>query len=133
MAINHKWKITRIDVWKELNGYQDIVNNIFYAIETSDSDYPDNLMTQNMALSVPFNPSSTIIPFSELTEEQVLEWVKAELKVYKRDETGMFILDTEGNRIEEQDLVPQILAEGERQLEELIHPKIVTIDFPWSN
>ena len=133
MAINHKWKITRMDVWKEFQEHQDVVCNIMFALETSDDVYPENLMTQNGAVGVPFNPSNPVIPFNELTEEQVLQWVFDELKTYEQDENGMFVLDENGQRIQTGDRVPEILSEGERQLKELINPPIVTKELPWIN
>ena len=131
MAINHKWLINRMDVWKELEGHADIVCNIIYAVETTDDDFPENKMTQHGAVAVPFNPKNPVIPYAEVTEEIAIEWVKAELKEYEKDETGMFVLDKKGQRIQIGDFIPQIYADGERQLKELINPPIVTKDLPW--
>lgn len=131
MAINHEWQITRMDVWKEFDGKENIVCNVFFAVVTTDSDHPVNSVTQNGAVAVPFNPKNDVTPYEELTLEQVTQWVKDELKIYQQDETGMFVLDADGNRIEVGDQVPDILASGEKQLQDLINPPIISKDLPW--
>ena len=128
MAIQHTWKINQMDRYIDTQ----IVYNVHFAIETSDSDYPDYLMTQNMATGIPHNENVPVVPYDQLTEEQVIDWVKSELKDWQRNlETGEFILDENGNRISNGDLIPGILESGERQLNELIHPVVETVQLPW--
>ena len=129
MAIQHTWKITQMDTWVESN----LVFYVHFAIETIDTDNPTYNMTQNHAVSIPYNPSGTTIPYENLTEEQVIDWVKTELKIYQTDENGVFVLDVDGNRIEIGDQVPDLLASGEAQLQDLIHPKSHTLPLPWVN
>ena len=108
-----------------------IVYNVHFAIETTDPARPPFKMIQNMATAIPMNPADKIIPYSELTEETVINWVKAELKLYQLNEDGSFVLDDKGNRIEIGNTVPELLASGERQLEDLINPKVETAALPW--
>lgn len=108
-----------------------IVFNVHFSVTTKDTDNMDFTMIQNMAVSIPHNPTDTVIPYSELTEETVIEWVKNELKIYRLNEDGTFVLDAEGNRIQIGDQVLDILASGEQQLEDLIHPKVQELPLPW--
>ena len=133
MAINHSWIINRLDCWKELQGNTDVVCNIHFGLLTTNDEFPENSVTQNGAVAKPFNPAEVVVPYAELTEEIVIGWILQELKVYQQDELGALVLDASGNRIEVGDTLPTIEAEGERQLEELIHPKIVSIPLPWLN
>lgn len=127
MAYTHTWNITKMDSWIDTG----IVFNVHFSITTKDTDNMDFTMIQNMAVSVPYNPADATIPYAELTEETVIGWVQNELKIYERNEDGTFVLDADGNRIEVGDSVPEILASGERQLEDLIHPKVQELPLPW--
>ena len=127
MAIQHTWKITQMDRFIDTQ----VVYNVHFAIETIDTDKPPFKMIQNHATGIPFNPADPVVPYAELTEKTVIEWVKAELKQYQLNEDGTFVLDAEGKRIEVGDNVPQMLASGERQLNELINPVVETAALPW--
>ena len=129
MAIQHTWKITQMDRFIDTQ----IVYNVHFAIETIDTDKPPFKMIQNHAVGIPFNPDDQTIPYAELTEETVIEWVKTELKQYQLNDDGSFVLDADGKRIQIGDFVPEMLLSGERQLEELINPKVETVALPWSN
>lgn len=129
MAIQHTWKITQMDRYIDTQ----IVYNVHFAIETIDTDRPPFKMIQNHAVGIPFNPDDQTIPYAELTEETVIEWVKTELKQYQLNDDGSFVLDADGKRIQIGDFVPEMLLSGERQLEELINPKVETVALPWSN
>ena len=128
MAIQHTWKITQMDRYIDTQ----IVYNVHFAIETIDTDKPPFKMIQNHAVGIPFNPDDQTIPYAELTEETVIEWVKTELKQYQLNDDGSFVLDADGKRIQIGDFVPEMLLSGERQLEELINPKVETAALPWS-
>ncbi len=128
MAIQHTWKITQMDRFIDTQ----VVYNVHFAIETIDTDKPPFKVIQNHATGIPFNPADQVIPYEELTEEIVIEWVKSELKQYQINEDGSFVLDANGKRIEIGDSIPDILASGERQLNELITPIVETSTLPWN-
>jgi hypothetical protein len=128
MAIQQIWNITRMDAWVNTK----IVFNVHFSITTLDTDRPPFEMIQNHAVAIPHNPSDPTIPYDELTEVQVIDWVKAELKIYELDANGEFVLDANGNRIEIGDITPDLLASGISQLEDLINPKAETYPLPWA-
>jgi len=128
MAIQHTWKITAMERYTDTH----LVYNVYFAVETKDTDKPPYTMTQNMVVSIPFNPDAIVIPYADLTENIVIDWVKQELKVFELNEDGSFVLDTDGNRIMISDHIPNILASGEQQLLDLITPKVETAPLPWA-
>jgi len=130
MAIQHTWKITQMDRFIDTQ----IVYNVHFAIETIDTDKPPFKMIQNHAVGIPLDTSVATIPYADLTEAQVIQWVKDELHQWQfNPETGELVLDANGKRISEGSLVPAIEADGARQLDELINPKVETAALPWSN
>ena len=128
MAYTHTWKITQMDRFIDTK----IVYNVHFAIETLDSEHPDYLMTQNFAVGIFRNSLDPVIDYDQLSESQVIEWVKKELKIYQLNNDGSFVLDSNENRIEIGDQIPDILSSGERQLNELINPIVETATLPWN-
>lgn len=127
MNIKHKWAVTKMDILTDTK----YVKNVQCSITTTADEKPLNSMTQNLSVDIPYNPNDEIIPYENLTEEIVIEWVKKELKIYELNDDGLFVLDSTGNRIEIGDQVPDILKSGEMQLYELINPKVITLPLPW--
>ena len=128
MAYTHTWNITKMDSWINTG----IVFNVHYSVTTKDTDNMAFTMIQNMAIGIPHNPVNQVIPYNELTEQTVIEWVKKELKIYQLNKDGSFALDADGNRIEIGDDVPNILSSGEKQLADLIVPKVQELPLPWA-
>lgn len=130
MAYKHEWKITGVDVWKQLQGHNDVVGLVYYALETTKEGFLEKLIT-NGVVSVYFNASKTIKPYNQLTELEMIQWVKDELKEFKKDANGDLVLDSSGKRIIDTDLVPSMLLENEKALEEMLNPTIVRKPLPW--
>lgn len=109
MAANHNWKITRLDT--KIN-YQDTKNVVYQVHFSCTTKRNDNIkeVIQNDAITLDYLNTTSYIPFNQLTEAQVLDWVYS-------------ILTPEG--------ILNIETSGEQQLEEFINPTITTPQLPW--
>ena len=75
IMINYTWKIK--DLWtKTVDGKQDYVVNAAYEVEGVDGTFS---YTVNGGQTFSVKEGSTFIPYSELTEEVVVGWIKSEL------------------------------------------------------
>ena len=74
MPIEYTWKIQSVKVLPDLSNRNNIVKTIEFMLEGS-RDENTNFVLGSVELSVDLE-SETFIPFDELTEETVVEWVK---------------------------------------------------------
>ena len=74
MTITYKWKINRL-ITEPINDQQNVVTTVSYELEGSDDE---NSGETGGHFSVKYNPN-VFTPFEQLTEEQVVEWVKNKL------------------------------------------------------
>lgn len=69
MSITYTFKIDDIEVLET----QSIVKNVTWTLTASDSKNDASVYTTTQ---IEFNPSSSFIPYDQLTEDQVIQWVK---------------------------------------------------------
>ena len=74
MATTNTWKITQLER-ETADGY---VFTAHYTVEASDETYKSGAYG-----SIGFERPETLVPYSELTEELVLQWVKDQLTAEK--------------------------------------------------
>ena len=126
MAISHTWKVESIDVKVKVNEFSDVVHQVHFSCTTKNDAYPFTVI-QNYTVLIPFNENNSFTIFHDLKENQVLDWVKEHFVAYTESDpiTGLGI----GNPIS---LFPEVEANGESQLNDMIHPKIVKAILPWA-
>lgn len=82
MSITHNWKINSVIRYLDVGG---TVYRVLFDIESVDSDNPAFLRittTGSVELDVSDVNPDNFTPFEDLTEEQVLEWVKQRIIKY---------------------------------------------------
>ena len=82
MSITHNWKINSVIRYLDVGG---TVYRVLFDIESVDSDNPAFLRittTGSVELDVSDVSPDNFTPFEDLTEEQVLEWVKQRIIKY---------------------------------------------------
>jgi hypothetical protein len=103
------WKILTLETYPQSEGQQNVVFTIDWQVYLSQ----DGKAVSNYgSVGVQYTQGSPFTPFNELTEEQVVGWVKAALG----DER-----------------VAEIEAYLQSQLNELLNPTSVVLPPPWSN
>lgn len=74
MTTEIAWKIEKMDCYPDKEGQQDVVFNVHWRCNGSDGTYNSTSYgTQNIALE----DGSPFIPYADLTQEQVIGWVKS--------------------------------------------------------
>lgn len=109
MLYNHLWNITRLDTRINYANTENVVYQVHFSCTTS-KEGSEKRVIQNDAFTLDYANNTSYIPYSELTESQVLQWV-------------FDILTPEG--------VIAVQTSGENQLEEFINPTTDTPGLPW--
>jgi hypothetical protein len=78
MAITYTWKITNLRKVEAVEGYSDVVVHARWARTGIDEDGNDGTFHGATPLKLPSNNVENFTPFDELTEEQIIEWIKSE-------------------------------------------------------
>lgn len=73
MSLTYTWKINNINKESLENGLTDVVKDIFWEYAASNERYI-TFVRSNTTLDAP-NPDK-FIPFSELTENKFIDWIK---------------------------------------------------------
>ena len=124
MAVTYQWDITKLDVWPEKNGLNDVVYNVHWNLIATDGDFT---VEQNNIETIEINEDSDyqFVSFEDLTKEQVVEWVKSSLAP-KKPHIGLDEFTDEA--ISQLDL----LYEGlKSRIRELKAPPSVSPELPW--
>lgn len=108
MAITNTWSVVQMDAYPELDGEPDVVFTVHWTLTGTDGTYAGSVYGSS---GVMFTEGSTFTPYADLTETQVIDWVK--------DALG-----------EEQ--VASYEANVAQQIEDQIDPPVVTPQLPWS-
>ena len=81
MAINYTYSITKL--WaspEEINGFSDVVLNIFFDITATDSETSNTgIFNGSWNISPPPENSENYTPFSSLTQSQIISWLHTSL------------------------------------------------------
>jgi hypothetical protein len=59
-----------------ISNNENTVTNVLYTVQATDGT---NTTTYNGMTQIPFNPDVSFTPYSSLTQDQVIGWVKTEL------------------------------------------------------
>lgn len=106
--MNAQWKIAQLDCYPEFEGHADVVFTAHWRVEATDGDYNASVYG---TIGLTLDTKSPYTPYADLTEEQVVGWVK----------------DAMGNE--------QVLAIGENlanQIADQKNPKVVSPALPWT-
>ncbi len=81
MATTYEWNCKTVDVHPQENEESNVVYNVHWIVKgvSEELDPEGNAYTATSigTQTVPLDPESEFIPFEELTNEVVVEWVKA--------------------------------------------------------
>jgi hypothetical protein len=123
--INYYWKIDRLNVCSEYMGKQNLVCTIFanfFGTDSTDSKNNPNELKQtytsniNVTEYLILNENAIYIPYEELTEQQVLDWLLAALTPLQIDQMKSDIAKSITSQIYENNKL-----------------NYVEIPLPWSN
>lgn len=70
------WTITQLSVYPQSEGEADVVCSAAWNVSGTDGTYSGSL---NGSTAFKLDPTAPFIPYDQLTQEQVLEWVFASL------------------------------------------------------
>ena len=77
MATTITWSIVNDGLFTmDSNGQSNVVTDVNYAVTVTDGT---NTQTKTGSISIPHDTNTEFTPYSDLTEQKVIEWVKAEL------------------------------------------------------
>lgn len=109
MAVEINWVVSQMDCYPEKEGEADVVFNVHWRCNGVDGNYAGTSYgTQN----VPLSSDSPFTPYEDLTQDQVIGWVK--------DAMGP-------------ERVAEIEANVEQQIENQRNPPVVTPPLPWQS
>jgi len=102
--IKYDWNCRTVDVYPKLNDYSDVVYNVHYIVNGTD----ENGITGSAIGTQVLNTEniSDFKPFSELTNDEIVQWTKLSLG---------------------SDRVAEIQLNIANQIEEKINPKSITL------
>jgi hypothetical protein len=107
MSISYTWTVENMASQVQLDGYTDVVVEVAWSCIGTDGTYSATIPGLTR---VTFTGSSEFTPYSDLTEEQVLNWVWS-------------------SGVDEASVQAQI----DTQIELQINPPIVMLPLPWTN
>jgi hypothetical protein len=107
-TITNTWLIEQLQVIPVLEDAQNVVTSIHWRLNGTDGI---NTATMYGSAGVPEKTSSALIPYEELTEECILEWLHSVLGA---------------------ETVSSYEANIAEQLKQLAKPKIISPALPWS-
>jgi hypothetical protein len=108
MAINYEWKIEQMEAYPQYEGHSDVVFTCHWRLNANEGNYN---ATSYGSVGVTLDPDSDFVPYANLTQAEVVNWVK--------DALG-----------EEQ--VSQIETGLAGQIENLKNPPVVRPELPWT-
>lgn len=108
MTITNTWAVIEMDCYPEEDGEMDVVFNVHWTLTGTDGTYTGYVYGTQ---SVSIDPDAPFTPYADLTQAQVIGWVK--------DAMG-----------EEQ--VASLEANVAEQIANQVNPPVVTPALPWS-
>jgi hypothetical protein len=107
--INYKWVISAMDEYPSSEGLSDVVFNIHYRRQATEVDDKGTWFAETYSvLSVSAPDPSSFVPYDQLTEAMVENWLNSGLDVDSID------------------------ASLTAQIEEQKNPKVVSLPLPWN-
>ena len=108
MAVTNTWGIEQMDCYPEVDGETDVVFTVHWTLTGSDGTYTGYVYGSQ---AVAVDPEASFTPYADLTQEQVIGWVKN-------------AMGEEQVTVYEQNVAEQINNQ--------IAPPVVTPPLPWS-
>ena len=108
MAITNTWAVVQMDAYPEYEGGTDVVFTVHWTLNGTDGTYNGSVYGSS---GVMFTEGSTFTPYADLTESQVIDWVK--------DALG-------------EEAVTRYEENVAQQIADQINPPVVTPQLPWS-
>lgn len=109
MTNTYKWSVRNIFCHPNVDGKENVVFNVQYNVQATDGK---NSFAVERSQEFELDLSKQFTPFNQLTEEQVLDWVKSAL----------------GN-----DSITQIQVNLDEIVTKLSNPPIINPTLPWVN
>lgn len=106
--ITNTWAVAQMDAYPELNGETDVVFTVHWTLTATDGAGVTSIYG---AAYVQVAPDAPFTPYPDLTQDQVIGWVKTSLG-------------------DEQ--IAAYEANVTKQLADLINPPVITPALPWS-
>lgn len=72
MAITYNWNIDHMEAHKELDGKENVIFSVSWRIVAEDGEMADSYGTTTLK----YDENSYFIPYSEMTKDVVISWVK---------------------------------------------------------
>ena len=108
MAITNTWAVVQMDAYPEYEGNADVVFTVHWTLTAVDGEHAGSVYG---SVGLTLDPEATYVPYANLTEAQVIGWVK--------DALG-----------EEQ--VASYEANVAQQIADAKNPPVVTPALPWA-
>lgn len=108
MTITNTWGVQQLDCYPEEDGETDVVFTVHWTLTGTDGTYQGYVYGSQ---AVPVDPEASFTPYADLTQEQVIGWVKN-------------AMGEEQVTVYEQNVAEQINNQ--------IAPPVVTPPLPWS-
>ncbi len=108
MAITNTWSVSQLDAYPEYEGNADVVFVVHWVLNAVDGEHAGSVYG---SVGLTLDPEATYVPYGDLTEAQVIGWVK--------DALG-------------EEAVTGYEANVAQQIADQINPPVVTPQLPWS-
>ena len=76
MAVVNTWSVVQLDAYPEFDGNTDVVFTVHWTLNGADGEYTGHVYG---SVGVTLNEGGAFTPYADLTEAQVLGWVKEAL------------------------------------------------------
>ena len=107
MTVTYNWSVAQMDAYPEYENHTDVVFTVHWRMDGTDGEHTAGVYG---SVGLTLSPEATFTPYADLTEAQVIGWVK--------DALG-----------EEQ--VASYEANVAQQIADQIDPPVVTPPLPW--
>lgn len=74
--INVVWKVDSIEVKPTVDGFQNVIDRVFWSVYAEEDGIKGSTIKGNITLTFLPELVETFIPYENITESKVLEWVK---------------------------------------------------------
>ena len=108
MAITYNWVIEQMEAYPEKDGFTEVVFTCHWRCNANEGNYN---ATSYGSVGVQLDPAETFIPYANLTQDEVVVWVKNALGAEQ---------------------VADIERGLEGQIENLITPPVIRPPLPWN-
>lgn len=108
MTITSTWAVVQMDAYPERNGDTDVVFNVHWTLTATDGTYTGSSYG---AQGVTLDPDAPFTPYADLTQAQVIGWVKAALG---------------------DEYTAAYEANVAKQVADLANPPVITPALPWA-